>query len=307
MALVDFQPAEDRNLMEILNSVAHLSGMGICIYDLNRLLEGYHGPVVRRYHGHKCKFCELIRSIPGVFPHCYESDCDDAVTLAKQYKRPFYHTCHAGLTDIVIPVLCGQQVIAVAFCGQCRLLNETRWEDILPRLQAFNTDIAPLKEAFEELPVTDRITLSAAASLLDMAFQHLTRTMGNELFVSLDIQEDAFSKAITFIEGRFHAGIGVKEVAEHVHLHPSYLARLFTKRLGYGVLHRITLVRIGNAKRLLKSTSIPVKSIASNIGYAHCNYFAKVFRKATGLSPVEYRLAAAREKMEQAKSGVSNM
>ena len=43
------------------------------------------------------------------------------------------------------------------------------------------------------------------------------------------------------------------------------------------------------AKKLLDQGYDRVAEIAEQCGYANANYFAKVFRDATGMSPLEYR------------------
>jgi AraC-like DNA-binding protein len=53
-------------------------------------------------------------------------------------------------------------------------------------------------------------------------------------------------------------------------------------------------VRIGNALDALRHTSLSVKEIAAASGFNDPNYFARVFRKSTGRSPVEFRQDLAR-------------
>ncbi|HHW10144.1 MAG TPA: helix-turn-helix domain-containing protein [Firmicutes bacterium] len=275
---------------EVLEAVSRISGIGICIYDLNKVLEKQYGQVVKEYHGHKCRYCTIIRELPGVFPFCLASDVEKAVALAMEYKQPFYHTCHAGLTEIIIPVFRNKELTAVVFCGQCRLAKETNWEVIAPHLATYTTDIQELKEAFEELPVLDRTHLSSASLIIDISLKHLVeQTTTTDLFELLDAPTDTFSTAMKYIEKHYHEAIGVHDVARHVHLHPAYLTRLFKKETGHGVMHHITRIRMLKARDFLVNTTIPIQSLATNLGYTHCNYFARLFRRHYGMSPSEYR------------------
>ena len=43
------------------------------------------------------------------------------------------------------------------------------------------------------------------------------------------------------------------------------------------------------AKLLLASTSIPIGSISINVGVLDANYFARLFKRMTGVTPKEYR------------------
>jgi YesN/AraC family two-component response regulator len=53
----------------------------------------------------------------------------------------------------------------------------------------------------------------------------------------------------------------------------------------------LTSVRVERAKELLAGTRLSVKQIAGRVGYSGGNYFAKVFRRVSGMSPSEYRLS----------------
>ncbi|MNW09610.1 HTH-type transcriptional activator Btr [compost metagenome] len=48
-------------------------------------------------------------------------------------------------------------------------------------------------------------------------------------------------------------------------------------------------VKIGYARRLLEESNLKVGAVAEAIGYTHFSYFAKLFKKMTGMSPHEYR------------------
>lgn len=48
-------------------------------------------------------------------------------------------------------------------------------------------------------------------------------------------------------------------------------------------------IRIENAKRLLASTNLPILNVAEQTGFNNQAYFTKVFKKATDISPLQYR------------------
>jgi len=41
---------------------------------------------------------------------------------------------------------------------------------------------------------------------------------------------------------------------------------------------------------MLRETMVPVKDICVDSGYLDANYFARLFRRKVGMSPVEYRV-----------------
>lgn len=82
---------------------------------------------------------------------------------------------------------------------------------------------------------------------------------------------------------------GVEEIADALNVNKSYLIRRFKSETGTSPGQYLQLVRIENAKILLKSRTYSVELIANMTGYASANYFCKVFLKRTGESPGHYR------------------
>lgn len=83
--------------------------------------------------------------------------------------------------------------------------------------------------------------------------------------------------------------LGREQLASYVFLNPAYLSRLFRKETGQSLTEYVLEVKIGHARRLLEESNLKVGAVAEAIGYTHFSYFAKLFKKMTGMSPHEYR------------------
>jgi two-component system response regulator YesN len=84
--------------------------------------------------------------------------------------------------------------------------------------------------------------------------------------------------------------LSICEIARAVGLSEAYVCRLFHEATGMTVHEYITEYRISRAKELLHAgRQIKMAEVAERVGFSDANYFAKVFRKATGLVPSEYR------------------
>lgn len=81
----------------------------------------------------------------------------------------------------------------------------------------------------------------------------------------------------------------VKYLAEQVRLSPNYLSDLLKKETGKNASELIQYHTIELAKDKLLSTTLSVSEIAYNLGFEYPQYFSKMFKKKTGLSPAEYR------------------
>ena len=68
-----------------------------------------------------------------------------------------------------------------------------------------------------------------------------------------------------------------------------YINRIFKKETGQTIFSYLTRVRISQAKMLLTSGNLPIKTIALRVGYDDIYYFSNAFKKETGVSPSRYR------------------
>ena len=87
----------------------------------------------------------------------------------------------------------------------------------------------------------------------------------------------------------FFNEIDRESIAKAVRLHPAHISRIFKKYARCGVSEYITSLRMEHAKLLLASPEISIGEIADLCGYSSANYFIRVFRSNTLLTPMKYR------------------
>lgn len=94
---------------------------------------------------------------------------------------------------------------------------------------------------------------------------------------------------IDMIENESGDQISLAMVADKLNLNPSYLGKIFKDCTGHTFVEYLTAVRMEKSKRMLLQTDMKVKEICNMLGYSQVNYFIKLFRETTGLTPGEYR------------------
>ena len=95
--------------------------------------------------------------------------------------------------------------------------------------------------------------------------------------------------AIQYIREHYRQSLSLGQIAEAVYLHPTYLSNLFKKQTGYAVVDYINMFRIQRAKDLLKDPRNRIYWIVEQVGFSNQRYFSAVFKKNTGLTPMQYR------------------
>ena len=95
--------------------------------------------------------------------------------------------------------------------------------------------------------------------------------------------------AIAFVDEHMRDAIGMKQVADHLHLNASYFSVLFKEQTGFTFSEYLTRRRLQRAKELLAQTRMPIGEIAEQVGYQTAKYFIKVFKDSESISPSQYR------------------
>jgi two-component system, response regulator YesN len=96
-------------------------------------------------------------------------------------------------------------------------------------------------------------------------------------------------KALKFIKDNFYSDISLEDVASHVNVHQVHLCRLLSNELGKTFKDILIETRIDEAKRLLAEIDMKVYEISEKVGYKKPRYFSELFKKCTGVTPLEYR------------------
>lgn len=95
--------------------------------------------------------------------------------------------------------------------------------------------------------------------------------------------------AADFIRQTLHRGISASDVANYIGITEKYLCKIFKQYYGITPVAFINECRCDKSMRLLRTTTLDMKSIASLCGFDDPNYFAKWFRQHTSQSASDYR------------------
>ena len=153
-----------------------------------------------------------------------------------------------------------------------------------------------------DIPYVDKITdrMLAEAGHKQPGYDVLVRAMFLELAVfcarkyspeQSDVPANITNlvQTVIYMEEHFKENLTLGKLSEISCLSPRHFDRIFRRVYKTTPLSYIFSLRMDHACYLLENTDLPVAEIARASGFTDGNYFARVFRKHKGISPVAYR------------------
>lgn len=78
-------------------------------------------------------------------------------------------------------------------------------------------------------------------------------------------------------------------IADSLELSKDYIGRLFKAGTGITLTEYVTRVKMELAKDMLKGSNMKVYQISQRLGYSTVDYFTRLFKSYTGMSPMQYK------------------
>ena len=123
--------------------------------------------------------------------------------------------------------------------------------------------------------------------------QKLTRIMVNEYcdlvkMFSTSKYSPIVKDAVDYINLNIGSQLTLNSIADIIHVNPSHLSRKFKNETNMTVIDYINEKRVQEAKLYLERGNISFTEIALMVGFNDLNYFGRVFKKITSLTPSQY-------------------
>jgi AraC-like DNA-binding protein len=87
---------------------------------------------------------------------------------------------------------------------------------------------------------------------------------------------------------------GISEIAKELKIHRTTLFRLFHQQFGLTPSRYLQNLRMQKALSMLRESSEPIQEVGRLCGFRDANYFSRSVRRATGMSPREFRRGRGR-------------
>lgn len=143
-------------------------------------------------------------------------------------------------------------------------------------------------------PLIERIDFMYRNGRIKTANAYLNALLG-ELLEEMELEErggtdrDITVRLLSYCEEHCTQPITVQSIAEALYVSPSYVSKVFSRKLCYGFREYINALRIQKAKSLLLNTDKKILDVMLECGFQNQSSFNRVFRDVAGKAPREYR------------------
>lgn len=267
---------ETTDLNSVLKELHEVSGFRISVHDTAfREIASYPESLTG--------YCGLVQQNPRARALCLEAD-RKAFEQAQRSDGVYIYRCPFGLYEAVSP-LC-QFGVPAGFLMMGQALDGTEHSRIQAAQSAlpYTADGDALAQAVREIPSTTREKLRSCFRIMQICAEYITLTN------RLSPADSRLIPAVrSYLEENFRRKLLIEELCSHFFCSRSTLLNAFKQECGVTISRYLNELRLEEACRLLTGSTRPIGEIAEACGFADQNYFSKVFRRACGMTPSEYR------------------
>jgi two-component system, response regulator YesN len=154
------------------------------------------------YAGSRCEFCKIMNSTNKGLEACIGTSRIAGKEAARNKKAHIYK-CHAGISEVVVPIVVNGQHIGSVFSGQVATVQPgaADYEAIRDHMLEIGVYSDELMELYGRIPVVSESKLEIVAELLTIAVDFMTETEENNLLKEQILKEkEKFNQIIPYIK-----------------------------------------------------------------------------------------------------------
>ena len=263
-----------------------ITGLILDINDKN----GYHP---KRFYkeDEENEFCRIIRSTEIGKNECIKCGKELGMKAAKEGK-PVVVECHAGLTELIYPIILNNGLIATLESGQILIKepNIEHFNEITSKVKHYGIDLDKLKKEYFETRAIKEDILINYIDLMGLVVSYIIET--EDKIISLGKIENGSTifKAKEYIRKNYSKKIMVKDISTFLNISSSHFEHLFKKETGMTFIEYLNYYRINIAKKSLLIK--PISVVCHEVGFGSLSHFYKFFRRYIGSTPKEYKKEA---------------
>ena len=158
-------------------------------------------------------------------------------------------------------------------------------------------DVNKLKNYIEYLKKEHNLSITLNVDENDMIskeqISELLAPLCDMLDITYEKENDGSSEIIKEVKKHIkeHRSFNItsEDICKALSCSRSHISHQFKNQTGMSIREYITILRLNDAKHLLRYSDLSITEIAFTVGFGSSNYFTNVFKSDTGMSPGTYR------------------
>jgi len=265
-------------LLRLITNLYTLTGIRANIFDLSGkdiCLDDEHMP-----------FCARINGCGEGHERCVACDAR-AVARCAERESVYFYRCHAGICEAIIPIRANGVPLAYLVFGQYLDTSsmESQWARTRAALDWYPGDMEELREDFMAFRQYSAQEIAAYAEILKALASYIQ--LSGMIF---EAEHSDLRRLERYLDQHYMEKLSLTTIAQALDISRTKLCALAKRLSGGKTLSRmIAERRVAAAKLLLLRSNTPISAVAESVGITDYNYFTKVFRSITGMTPSAYR------------------
>ena len=145
--------------------------------------------------------------------------------------------------------------------------------------------------------IFDRQTAIFCSKIFQIDIERTTQSQFTIFHIQKGHGDEVINKAQTYIEENIDAKISFEKLASELAISRRNFDRRFVKATGNTPVEYLQRVKMEAAKKELEKGRKSIFDIMNDVGYTDDKAFREVFKKVTGLSPLDYRNKYSKERI----------
>ena len=226
-------------------------------------------------------YCRALQdTVPGRVA-CHASD-EELLKKCRASGRTEMAICHAGLLNVVIPLLINEMIIGYIIFGGMKPDGDFRllqWKNTPPPI----TD-GKMGKYYGAIPAYSLEKVQSISNVAIMLAKYIL--LKNMLKPTVP---ESISGAVDYINAHLSEDLSITKLSKNANISKSALYKKFHDHFGCTVSEYVKARRVDAAKDLICDSDLSMEEIAQRVGFSGASYFSRVFKEFTGLSPMKYK------------------
>ncbi len=268
---------EAEQLQSFMKHFYNISKISVTIYDCDM-------NVITSTEDKISTFCSKRRTDTIFLSKCLESD-EKAFRKVLETHETYIYTCHAGLCEVVSPIMGNDSIVGVLMIGQFLPANdEENWWNNLEKDSCDIQCLQDLKETYSHLKVIPENEVHAWVEIVKACASYIwikqyIRLYSDEKFIRID----------QYVHENLAEKLTAESLSSALGFPKSALYSTVKLNTNLSLADYVRSMRIEKSKELLTRTDSPIATIAGLVGMDDYNYFSRIFKNMVNETPRDYR------------------